>query len=63
MVKRLREVPAKALELSKRIIHAGEDLSLRESQDLEIEVVTDLLAGPETRDAFNHYAVKRGVMD
>lgn len=63
MAKRLLEAPAKALELSKRIIHAGSDLTLRENQDLEIEIVADLLAGPETRDAFRQYAEKHGVMD
>lgn len=63
MARRLLEAPAQALALSKRIIHAGNDLTLRESQDLEIEIVADLLAGPETRDAFKQYAETRGVMD
>ncbi|MEJ2561671.1 MAG: enoyl-CoA hydratase/isomerase family protein [Anaerolineales bacterium] len=63
MARRLLGVPAKALELSKRIIHAADDLTLRESQDLELEVVAKLLAGPETKDAFKQYAEKRGVMD
>ena len=59
---RLLSVPAKALELSKRIIHEGCELTLRESQDLEIEVLTDLLASPETREAFDQYQKTIGVL-
>jgi enoyl-CoA hydratase/carnithine racemase len=63
MAKRLLDVPAKALELSKRIIHAGYDMTLRESQDLELEIVADLLASPETKRALMHYAKNQGLMD
>ena len=63
MARRLLEAPAKALELSKRIIHAGYDMTLHESQDLELEIVADLLASPETKHAFSQYAKNQGLMD
>ncbi len=63
LARRLLEVPAKALELSKRIIHTGYDLSLRESQDLELEIVADLLASSETKNAFMQYIKNQGLID
>ena len=63
MARRLLEVPAKALELSKRIILTGYDLTLREGQDLELEIVADLLASPETKKAFIQYAKNQGLME
>jgi enoyl-CoA hydratase/carnithine racemase len=63
LARHLSDVPAKALELSKRIIHAGYDLPLRESQDLELEIVADLLASPETKHAFVQYVKNQGLLD
>lgn len=63
LARRLGEVPAMALELSKRIIHTGFDLSLRESQDLELDIVADLLASPDTKNAFIQYVKNQGLMD
>lgn len=63
MANRLLAAPAKVLALSKRIIHAGSDLTLRESQNLELEIVADLIASPETREAFVKYQKNLGLMD
>jgi enoyl-CoA hydratase/carnithine racemase len=63
LAQRLLESPAKALELSKHTIHRGSNLSLREGQDLELEIVADLLASPETKRAFIQYAKNQGLME
>jgi len=45
--------------IAKRIIHSGHDLSLRESQDLEIDALDELLDSPDLREAIESYSEKR----
>jgi enoyl-CoA hydratase/carnithine racemase len=63
LAQRLLESPGKALELSKQTIHRSRDLTLREGQNLELEIVADLLASPETKHAFLQYAKSQGLME
>ena len=59
---KLIRVPTTAVALAKRIIHESSELSLRESQDLEIDAITDLLGNPETSEAFTNYTQNLGVL-
>ncbi|NIS81170.1 MAG: enoyl-CoA hydratase/isomerase family protein [Anaerolineales bacterium] len=52
---RFMKLSPRVLRLAKRVINTGIELTLRESQDLEVEILTEVLASPETRDTFAHY--------
>ena len=52
-------LPPRAVGIAKRIIDKGHDLSLRESQDLEIAAQTELLGSPDWREAIDSYLEKR----
>jgi len=45
--------------IAKRIINLGHDLSMRDSQDLEIDALAELLDSPDMRDAIESYSEKR----
>jgi len=54
-----RKLPPRTVGISKRIINEGQDMSLRESQDLEIEAQAELLDSPDLREALESYLEKR----
>jgi enoyl-CoA hydratase/carnithine racemase len=56
---KFRKLPPRTVGISKRIINEGQDMSLRESQDLEIEAQAELLDSPDLREALDSYLEKR----
>jgi enoyl-CoA hydratase/carnithine racemase len=56
---RFNLLPPRTVGISKRIINSGQDLPLRESQDLEVEAQMDLLDSPDMREALESYLEKR----
>jgi len=52
-------LPPRTVGLAKRIIDRGYNLSLRESQDLEIDAQADLFDSADTREAFASYTEQR----
>ena len=56
---RFRRLPPRTVGIAKRIIDSGLDLSLRESQDLEIEAQSELMNSPDVREAIVSYLEKR----
>lgn len=56
---RLQRLPPRTVGISKRIIDSGYHLSLRESQDLEIDALAELLDSPDLREAIESYMEKR----
>jgi enoyl-CoA hydratase/carnithine racemase len=56
---KFRKLPPRATGIAKRIINQGYHLSLRESQDLEIEAQAGLLDSPDFHEAVASYLEKR----
>lgn len=56
---KLIKLPQRALALAKHIIDAGIGLTMRESQKLEIEALTEILESPGIRETFEHYVESR----
>lgn len=56
---KFRLLPPRTVGIAKRIIDAGYHLSMRESQDLEIEAQAELLDCGDVREAFECYVDKR----
>ena len=52
-------LPPRTVGIAKRIINLGCDLSLRESQDLEIDALAELKDSPDVREALDSYSEKR----
>ncbi len=52
-------LPPRTVGVAKRIIDAGYHLSMRESQDLEVDAQAELLACGDVREAFECYVDKR----
>ncbi len=52
-------LPPRTVGICKRIIDRGYSLSLRESQDLEIDAQAELLDSPDLREAIGSYMEKR----
>jgi enoyl-CoA hydratase len=52
-------LPPRTVGLAKRIINLGCDLSLRDSQDLEIDALAELKDSPDVREALKSYSEKR----
>jgi enoyl-CoA hydratase/carnithine racemase len=57
---RFMKLPPRTVGISKRIINSGQDMPLRDSQDLEIDAQMELLDSPDMREAFESYIEKRG---
>lgn len=53
------ELPPRAVGIAKRIIDQGWGLSMRESQELEIDAQTELLDSPDFREAIESFFEKR----
>ena len=56
---RFQNLPPRTVAISKRIINSGQDIPLRESQDLEIDAQMELLDSPDMREALESYMEKR----
>jgi enoyl-CoA hydratase/carnithine racemase len=56
---KLLKLPPRSLGLSKRLINGGYGLSLRESQDLEIDAQAELLGSPDFQEALASFLERR----
>lgn len=56
---RFRGLPPRTVGIAKRIVNAGQDLSLRASQDLEIDAQAEIQGSPDMREALESYLEKR----
>ena len=56
---KFQRLPPRTVGIAKRIIHSGYDLSMRESQNLEIDALAELLDSPDLREAIESYSEKR----
>ncbi len=56
---RFRSLPPRSVGISKRIIDQGHSMSLRESQDLEIEAQAEVLYSPDVKEAMDSFLQKR----
>ena len=56
---KFRSLPPRTIGVAKRIINEGYSLSMRESQDLEIDAQAELLDSPDLREAVASYLEKR----
>ncbi|TES91672.1 MAG: enoyl-CoA hydratase/isomerase family protein [Anaerolineales bacterium] len=52
-------LPPRTVGLAKRTINVGCDMTLQESQELEIDTLTELLKSPDVMEAFESYTEKR----
>lgn len=56
---KFRRLPPRTVGIAKRIINVGHDLSLRASQDLEIDAQAELLGSPDFEEAVRSFFEKR----
>jgi enoyl-CoA hydratase/carnithine racemase len=56
---KLTKLPPRTVGMAKQLIHASYGLSLRDSQELEIEVISELLPSPDLREAIASYREQR----
>ena len=56
---KFRKMSPRTVAIAKRIINQGQHLSLRESQNLEIDAQSELLNSPDFREAVESYLEKR----
>ena len=56
---KFKNLPPRTVGISKRIINSGQDIPLRDSQDLEIDAQMELLDNPDMREALESYLEKR----
>lgn len=56
---KFRKLPPRTTGIAKRIINQGYHLSLRESQNLEIDAQAELLDSPDFREAVESYLERR----
>ena len=56
---KFQRLPPRTVGIAKRIINSGYNLSLRESQNLEIDALAELLDSPDLREAIESYSEKR----
>jgi len=54
-----QRLPPRTVGLAKRIINSGYNLSLRDSQNLEIDALAELMDSPDLREAIESYSDKR----
>lgn len=55
LAEKFSHLPPITVGLAKRLINKGYDLTLRESQDLELDALDELLKNPELREAIESY--------
>jgi len=56
---KFQKLPPRTVGIAKRIINLGYNLSLRDSQNLEIDALAELLDSPDLREAIESYSEKR----
>jgi enoyl-CoA hydratase len=56
---KFQNLPPRTVGIAKRIINVGHNLSMRDSQDLEIDAQAELLHSPDFREAIASYLEKR----
>jgi enoyl-CoA hydratase len=59
LANRFQELPPRTVGIAKRIINVGHNLSMRESQDLEIDAQAVVLGSPDLREAIESYVEQR----
>lgn len=59
ITKRICQLPPRTLSISNRIIDEGEKMSLRDSQELEINLQAELLDSPDLKEAIASFFEKR----
>jgi enoyl-CoA hydratase/carnithine racemase len=59
LAEKFRRLPPRTVGVAKRIIDEGRYLSLRKSQELEIDAQVELLDSPDLREAVESYLEKR----
>lgn len=59
LAQKFLKLPPRTVGAAKRIFQQGHSLSLRESQDLEIQVQADLMESPDMREALQSFFEKR----
>lgn len=59
LAERFLTLPPRTVGIAKRIIDRGHNLSLRESQQLEVDAQAELLDSPDLREAVESYLEKR----
>ena len=52
-------LPPRTVGIAKRIIDAGHNISMRDSQDLEIDAQVEVLDGPDVREAMESFLEQR----
>lgn len=57
--KRFLTLPPRTVGAAKQMINQGQDLPLRESQDLEIDIQAELFGSPDLQEAIASYREKR----
>ena len=56
---KFQRLPPRTVRIAKRIIGLGYNLSMRESQNLEMDALVELLGSPDLREAIESYSEKR----
>jgi enoyl-CoA hydratase len=56
---KFKRLPPLTVGVAKRIINSGHDLSMRDSQNLELDALAELLESPDMREAMESYSEKR----
>jgi enoyl-CoA hydratase/carnithine racemase len=56
---KFRSLPPRTVGISKRIIDQGYNMSLRESQDLEIDAQVEVVYGPDVQEALDSFLQQR----
>jgi enoyl-CoA hydratase/carnithine racemase len=56
---RFKMLPPPTVGIAKRIINSGHNLSMRDSQNLEMDALAELLNSPDVREAIESYLEKR----
>jgi enoyl-CoA hydratase/carnithine racemase len=56
---RFEKLPPRTVGIAKRIINLGHNLSMRDSQDLEVEALVELLDSPDLREGIDSFLDKR----
>ena len=56
---RFQRLPPRTVGIAKRIINSGHNLSMRDSQNLEIDALAELLDSPDVREAIESTLEKR----
>jgi len=59
LAKKFQKLPPRTVGIAKRIINSGYNLSMRDSQNLEIDAQLELLDSPDLREAVESFFEKR----